>query len=189
MKKNLIATAALMLLCFGTAIAAIPTGKTFLQPASPPMITGTVTSVNDHEIIVDTDQDQRVRLQMDTSTLVPRDLAPGMPVRIDFKLMANGDQYAQRVSPIRHGSETYTTTNPNSFFNGRSSNDYSNEDRYNSYNNGAADRDDAVASSSIAGREDMLPQTASNQPLIALLGLGLLASAGLFAVSRRNRRV
>jgi len=68
---------------------------------SHPMIAGTVMAVNDHQMVVDTDQGERVTLEIDTKTMMPRDVAPGTTMRCDFLALDNCRFYAQRVFPVR----------------------------------------------------------------------------------------
>ena len=168
MKSMVISVFAVMVLA-GTALAAIPSTTDYLL-ATQPMISGRVASVNDHTMIVDTDQGGRVTLAVDSKTMVPTDLAPGMVMRVEFKAMPDGHYYARRVIPIRGGMNTgrelaYARTG------GHPMAQYASND--------------AVTE---GGRSESLPQTASPQPLIMLLGLLALASAGALAVSRRLRR-
>lgn len=69
--------------------------------ASHPMISGTIVSVNDHEMIVNTEQGEQVTLDMDSRTMAPRDMAPGMFMRADFVAQEDCHFYAQRVMAIR----------------------------------------------------------------------------------------
>jgi len=112
MKKNAIArpatwspTGALALLALcalttGIALAADPASMTH-HFSSHPMISGTVVAVNDHQMVVNTDQGEQVTLELDTRTMAPRDLEPGMVVRTDFKALDGCRFYAQTVTPLR----------------------------------------------------------------------------------------
>lgn len=71
--------------------------------SSHPMIAGTVASVNDHQLVIDTEQGGRVTLLMDSRTMAPKDLAPGMEVRADFHALENCRFHAQRVTVLREG--------------------------------------------------------------------------------------
>ena len=165
MKTAVVSVLAAMVLA-GSAHAAIPSTTAYLLETQP-MITGKVVSVNEHTMVVDTQEGGRVTLAVDSKTMVPVDLAPGMEMRVEFKAMPEGHYYARRVTPIRDGMYgggglTY-----------RHNHGYSST-QYASHEGGAEDN-------------DRLPQTAGVQPLIALLGLLALASAGVLAVSRRLR--
>jgi LPXTG-motif cell wall-anchored protein len=110
--KGAIACAmALLGLATGASLAnathtSAPPNTTPYHLSSHPMISGTVVAVNDREMVVDTDQGQQVTLEMDTQTSAPRDLAPGMIVRTDFRAMENCRLYAQRVMAVRGDTST-----------------------------------------------------------------------------------
>src|SRR4029453_14201672 len=93
---------ALMALRIGAAQAAVPS-TTAYHFSSHPMISGTVVTVNDHQMIVNTDQGEQVTLEVDSRTLAPRDLAPGMAMRAEFVALEDCRFYAQGVLPIRGG--------------------------------------------------------------------------------------
>ena len=164
MKSVVVSVLAVMVLA-GSALAAIPSTTDYLL-ATQPMISGKVASVNDHNLVVDTDQGQQVTLAVDSRTMVPTDLAPGMAMRVEFKVIDGGRYYAKRVIPIRSGMST-----------GR-------ELAY------ARSGGHAMAryASMEGGSHTSLPQTASPQPLILLLGTLALGTAGLLMVARRFRR-
>ncbi len=96
---------ALLALVPGSARAAVPS-TTAYHFSEHPMIAGTVVSVNDHEMVVDTDQGEQVTLQIDSRTMAPRDLAPGMIMRAEFLALEDCRFYAQRILPIRGGMAT-----------------------------------------------------------------------------------
>jgi hypothetical protein len=86
-------------------VSAVPTAApstTAHYFSSHPMIAGTVVTVNDHQMVVDTDQGERVTLEVDTRTMAPRDLAPGMTVRTDFVALEDCRFYAERVMALRN---------------------------------------------------------------------------------------
>jgi LPXTG-motif cell wall-anchored protein len=97
------ATLALLALLAGTAMATIP-ATTAYHFSSHPMISGTVVTVNDHQMIVNTDQGEQVTLEVDSRTSAPRDLEPGMTMRAEFLALENCHFYAQRVMAIRDGT-------------------------------------------------------------------------------------
>ena len=99
------AFALLILVTIGTALAAAPS-TTAYHFSSHPMISGTVVTVNDHQMIVNTDQGEQVTLEIDTRTMAPRDLAPGMVMRAEFLALEDCRFYAQRIMPIRGGMST-----------------------------------------------------------------------------------
>ena len=69
--------------------------------SSHPMISGTVASVNDRQLVVNTDQGEPIALVMDSYTMVFRDLAAGMTVRVDFAAHRERRLYAERVWAVR----------------------------------------------------------------------------------------
>lgn len=100
---GLAATVALLLVA-GSALAAIPT-TTDHRNATQPMITGTAMLVNEHQLLVNTEQGEEVLLTLDTRTMVPADIAAGMMMRVEFKFLDDGTRYAERVIPIRSGQK------------------------------------------------------------------------------------
>lgn len=92
----------------GGALAADPASKSYYF-SSHPMISGTVVSVNDHQMVVNTDQGEQVTLELDTRTMAPRDLQPGMVVRADFRALEDCRLYAQEVTPLRGSASTERT--------------------------------------------------------------------------------
>jgi hypothetical protein len=99
-----LALLALLALTTGAALAADPASMTY-HFSSHPMISGTVVAVNDHQMVVNTDQGEQVTLELDTRTMAPRDLGPGMVVRADFKALEDCRFYAQAITPLR-GSDS-----------------------------------------------------------------------------------
>lgn len=85
-----------------TARAATP-GTTAHFFSSHPMISGHIVTVNDHQLIVNTDQGEQVTLDIDSRTQVPRDVQPGMVVRTEFVAMPDCHFYAERIMPLRTG--------------------------------------------------------------------------------------
>ena len=70
------------------------------------MISGTVVTVNDRQMVVNTDQGEQVTLEMDSRTMAPRDLAPGMVMRAEFLALEDCRFYARRITPLRGGMPT-----------------------------------------------------------------------------------
>jgi hypothetical protein len=104
--RNLAACALGLSMCWSVgAMAAIPPSIAY-QFSSQPMISGSVVSVNDREMVVNTDQGEQVTLLMDSRTMVPRDLAPGMVMRAEFVAQEDCRFYARRIIPIRDGMST-----------------------------------------------------------------------------------
>ena len=71
--------------------------------ATRPALTGTITSVSDRLVIVDTEQGESYSVAVDGRTVVPIGLATGMPVRIEFGRTGDGVAHAQRIVPMRSG--------------------------------------------------------------------------------------
>ena len=103
---SVIGALALFALPLGFAQAAGVPSTTAHHFSSHPMIAGTVVTVNDRQMVVDTDQGQQVALELDSRTMAPRDLAPGMVMRAEFLALEDCRFYAQRIMPIRGGMST-----------------------------------------------------------------------------------
>jgi|SRR6185436_16292644 len=105
----------LLILTIGPSFAAVPPSMAY-HFSSHPMISGTVVTVNDHQMVVNTDQGEQVALELDSRTLAPRDLAPGMIMRTEFVALEDCRFYAQRIMAVRGGASTerfqaYANTN------------------------------------------------------------------------------
>jgi uncharacterized surface anchored protein len=72
--------------------------------ATMPYIAGTVVSVTSQQMVVNTDQGESVEIAMDSRTLRPSDLDKGMNMRVEFRILENGQYYAERIVPMRGGS-------------------------------------------------------------------------------------
>lgn len=96
---------ALLALASGSALADAPATTAYVL-SSHPMIAGTVVTVNDRQMVVDTDQGEQVALEVDSRTMAPRDLAPGMVLRVEFRALEDCRFYAQRVTAMRDGMPT-----------------------------------------------------------------------------------
>ena len=194
----------------GSALAAIPS-TTDYKLATEPLVTGKVASVNDQTLVMDTDQGSQVSLHMDSRTMVPTDLAPGLQAWVEFKLEKNGDYYAKRVIPMREGMNrnrelAYSTLHDQGAPMASNTTPGSDATPGTSDSSapgaaagagaaagmGSSSGTDAATTadhkSAGAGKHGSLPQTASDQPLLLLLGTLALAAAGVLAVSRRLRR-
>jgi hypothetical protein len=98
--------AALLTLSVGTSFATVPPSIAY-HFSSHPMISGTVVTVNDHQMVVNTDQrSEQVSLEVDSRTMAPRDLAPGMVMRAEFLALEDCHFYAERIMPVRGGMTT-----------------------------------------------------------------------------------
>jgi LPXTG-motif cell wall-anchored protein len=192
MKRCAVLAAALMALSAGIALAAIPNTTDYLHQTTP-MISGRVFSVDDRQIVVDTDQNQRVTLVMDSRTMLPVDLAPGMEMRAEFRVMENGQYYVSRIIPMRDGPATpKVAANENA---GANPTDSALASTTAPQQRAATPREvvseqapmahDAPAAAETART---LPQTASSRPLIAIAGVLALAGAGALMFKRRIAR-
>jgi LPXTG-motif cell wall-anchored protein len=72
--------------------------------SSHPVISGRVLAVNDHRLVVQTNQGRKVALTMDSRSLVPRNLGPGSILRAEFRQMQDGRFYARRITLVGAGS-------------------------------------------------------------------------------------
>ncbi len=204
MKRAMFCAIAVLALSAGAALAADPTmipNTTDYVLATQPMIAGTIVSVSDHAVVVDTHEGEQITLRLDSRTLVPADLSPGMVARIDFKLMDNGDYYAQRINPVREEISEVTAETQHAYMGTEAGVAYA--ENTSTYGGQAAtethahepaqaqanvETQETGQTAATEHQEENLPQTASNQPLIALLGLLALGAAGAVAYGRRPRR-
>jgi len=84
--------------------ASAQTTSSYLR--TQPMISGTVTSSTEHSVMVRTDDGEEMVFEVDSRSLMPRNLQTGTHVRIDFHHMDNGSQLATRIVPTTP-SEAY----------------------------------------------------------------------------------
>ena len=202
MKTRLILSiATALILGAGSASAVTPNTTEYVQKTQA-TITGTLVSIDDRLIVLDTDQGQRVTLLMDSRTMLPVNHAPGQSMRIHFKVLENGQYYAERLTPLddlelrnvsyRDYDESGETVTHNTTY--RSSRGDNDEDAEgvegaegagNAGDAGEGEGRDVTSSTTSSNTGTALPQTASNQPLIALLGLAALAGSAALARSRR----
>ena len=176
--KSVVAALVLTLVA-GAAMAAVPSTTDYLL-ATQPMISGKVISVNDHQMVMSTDKGEQVTLAVDSRTMVPTDLGPGMIARVEFKVTEDGRYIARRVIPIREGVSrdrelAYARVHDQGMRTASMS--------------GGGMHDHAMATASMpGGADESLPQTASPQPLFLLLGTLALGAAGALALVRRFRQ-
>jgi len=186
------------------AITPIPNTDEY-HVATSAMVVGRVVSVTDHRIIVDTDQHERVPLEMDSRTLVPTDLQSGIGVRVEYRSIDNGDRLATRVVPIRYdrvggGRVEEEVATPQEDFDATPDIDASSaeyhgdaDDRGN-YVADAANADQAAKDADAINDNDhdaddrTLPRTSSNEPLLVLIGL-LALGTGAAVLLRRTSNV
>jgi LPXTG-motif cell wall-anchored protein len=148
------------------------------------LLTGRVITVNDHRLVLDTDQGKRVGMVMDSRTMLPRETAPGADIRTEFSRLDDGRYYVKRISLIGEGvvgrEQAYANTRDSEMALADNSSDCV-------FIDGAGQN---TASATLVEPEDerplTLPQTASQQPLLLLVGLIALGAAGLVKVARRS---
>ena len=170
------------------------------QYSNRPLLSGTVLSVNDHRMLVETEQGQNVALTMDSNTMLPREVQPGSIVRAQFTPFTDGRYYAQRISRIGHRvldrEQAYAHTRDSDFVNASSVPDCGVVSPVNTTTSILAPREEVVTPAPVyaqsvpapvAEPEESLPQTASRQPLVLVFGLGALGLAGLVAAARALR--
>lgn len=178
--------------CATAALAVAHPLKTAYPPSSQPMVSGTIESVNDHALTLHTDEGETMTFVIDSHSVVPEHMEPGMRESIEFRAMQSGEFLAQRIVPLRHeeNRNTQTTVNTGEL----------DQDRYAMRNgtgeamgyaqnggNGEENAETASQEQREEANEHELPQTASNEPLLLLLGMGsLLGGAALWMARRRH---
>jgi LPXTG-motif cell wall-anchored protein len=206
MKRMLMFAAAMLTLSAGFAYAAIPNTSDYLHKTTP-MITGTVFSVDDQQIVVDTDQGKQVTMVMDSHTMLPTDLAPGMLMRAEFHVMENGQYYVNRITPIRDAkqssrSDAYWHRRGNDLDLARTPSALTYERSTANAPAAAVEQPSAVeapvpavqanespVATTASDAPETLPQTASGAPLLALLGVLAMLGAGTLMFARGRSRV
>jgi LPXTG-motif cell wall-anchored protein len=178
----------------GTPLKPIPSTQAY-RLATEPALAGRVGMVNDHHIVVDTDQGHSVPVEMDSRTLIPTDLQTGMGVRVEYKTLEDGTKLATRVTPLkgvevpeREMATSSTSASQDeavpASYNGGTTTD--NDQMAQNQTDNESQEHDANANTNANPDDDRrLPKTASNEPLIAALGLLSLAAAGALAMRRR----
>jgi LPXTG-motif cell wall-anchored protein len=173
----------------GMVTTASPASRQYLS-STHPMISGRVLSVNDHQLVVETDQGQRVALLMDSRTMVPSVVEPGTVFRADFTQMNDGRYYAKRITPDESATlqrePAYAHTRDSDAAIAEGSPDcgcasVSTVSSTASVVEHHVDADPVVAQ---LDEPETLPMTGSSQPLVLLIGLIALGSAGLVRVVR-----
>ena len=166
---------------------------TAYPPSSQPMVSGTVQSASDHSLTLHTDEGESMTFIVDSHSVVPEHMNAGMRESVEFKAMPSGEFLAQRVVPLRaeENRNTQTTVNTGELerdryamrngtgevmgyrSNGKTDARYASNER----NDGDEDNDNDA---------DDLPQTASTEPLVLLLGVSSLAAGAALWVARRR---
>ena len=187
----------------GTPLRPIPSTDEY-KVATTAMVVGRVIAATDHRVVIDTDQGQRVALEMDSRTLVPTDLQSGIGVRVEYTSLDNGAHLAKRIVPIRfdrHEGEqvtmeqdlAYPTDEELQQMPDAQTAEY--EDQGDDSDHDAmmaadvgdhdadADHDDQMAADEDEGA---LPTTSSQEPLLVLLGLLALGTGAAFMLRRHS---
>jgi len=176
--------------------------------SSRPMISGRVVAINDHRLVVETEQGQQVGLVMDSRTMVPGEVAPGSMMRAEFTQMRDGRYYANRIAAIGPGTaareQAYARTHDSDAEIARNSADcgFTNIAGGNSATSAVETRQRPAEARSApiepvttqepvvtraVEKSKVLPPTGSNQPLFLLGGLLALGCAGVIAAVRGFR--
>jgi hypothetical protein len=219
MRPLALSVLSLFVLAFSDPVAAIdPASPT--NPSSPtvsyitdrtPQITGTLVSMTDHSMVVNTDDGERMSFEYDSRSLVP-ELPAASRVKIEFKLMENGNYHAERVVPIRLPSGEIATGELRTYYDENADVDQplaertetsstyrdeshdahadllaSNETPAETHHDVVAQNETDADATTADRNDDTLPRTASAQPLIGALGMLALAGAVTLWALRRER--
>ena len=179
----------------------IPTPLTDGQP----VILGHVVGTTSHNVTVSTPEAERVVFEIDSRTVMPRELIEGTPVRVEFHLMPNGMHHAGRITPLERGSKDWTRLEQmrTSALEGSdsrmqsenasqtdavSANATPQSDSYTTPTETNTLKDENATTTTTASEEQTeLPQTASEQPW--LLAFGAAAAAVAVGLSLRRRQI
>ena len=172
----------------GSVVIATPNSADYLS-STRPMVSGRVVSVNDHSLVIDSEQGQRVGLIMDSRTMVPREVTPGSYVRAQFEPMKDGRYLANRIRTVEgsvaNREQAYAYTRDSDLALAKNTTDCGCMNTVTHYTTTAAVAQPAPER--VVYRDVVLPQTASNQPLILLLGFLALGCAGAVMAVRSRR--
>lgn len=97
-----IASAVVLLLAAAGAQAADPPAQTNppAQPSAQTSVSGTVVSSSTSSLVIRGDAGDQTFV-VDSNTMVPETMSPGMKVTVDFKLLADGRKQATRVTATK----------------------------------------------------------------------------------------
>lgn len=196
--------AAMLVLAASCAMAAFAVAhplETAYPPNSQPMVTGTVTGSTDHSLSLHTDDGESMTFIIDSHSMVPEHMNTGMRESVEFKALTNGEFLAQRVVPLRaeENRNAQTTVNTTELEHDRYAMRNGTGEAMGYSRNGGTETQAQYASNERTETEtdtdndadndhdaDDLPQTASAQPLLLLLGLGSLTAGAALWVARRR---
>lgn len=170
-----------------------------------PQVIGDLVAISATEMVVAT-QDGRVPLMMDSRTLVPTDLSVGNTIAVEFRVLDNGNYYANRVVPFRGTVPSYSgsTTSYNETYESHESmatpvavnENHATTSTYTTTASEPIAQNETPAQTyssssdeptTTATDDDELPSTASARPLMGLAGILVLAAASTMMLIRRRR--
>lgn len=154
MLKKIAGAMVLVALMSGTAMADLVTPtRSSIDPNTPPplgpqvpLIVGTVVTLDERAVVLDTHDGNTVTFMVDSRTMMPANMAAGQPMKVQYKVLDNGTYMAQRFTPVygeagrelaaRH-FEIYSTTGDENYAYGDRDGEY----RSGTYDDDAARRD------------------------------------------------
>ena len=182
-----------------------------------PAVMGEVVSMNSHSVTVRTAQDEEMVFEFDSRTMMPMTLPTGQRVKVEFHLMDNGMHHAGRITRLEPGSLDWEALDRQLSYaqqerdrleaereaaEAESRLSASNESQRpvveptattDDGNRTDVDRtyaeDNSDADRGVAGAEDTLPQTASPQPLLLVVGAAATSLALGLGLGLRRRKV
>lgn len=112
MKSKIAWVVTCMTLLAGTAMADLKTpSRSAIDPTTPPplgpevpLIIGTIVTLDERQVVLDTHDGNTVSFMVDSRTMMPTHIAPGQPMKVQFKVLESGAYMAQRFTPI-YGEE------------------------------------------------------------------------------------
>ena len=108
MKSKIAWVMACMTLIAGTAMADLMTPtRSSIDPTTPPpigpevpLILGTVVTLDERNVVLDTHDGNTVAFLVDSRTMMPSNMAAGQPMKVQFKVLESGAYFAQRFTPV-----------------------------------------------------------------------------------------
>jgi LPXTG-motif cell wall-anchored protein len=189
--------------------------RSVITPTTPPpigpevpVIIGTIVSMDARSITMDTHDGNTVELMVDSRTMMPTDMAPAAPMKVEYKVLDNGAYMAQRFSRVlgeegrdltaRHeelySREAYASTDTYSeptvtYQPATSESEPVAQSTFTDLNNNGIDDalENQEAKPTETTEDERLPETAGTGSWIALLGVVSLAAAGGLSFTRRRR--
>jgi len=104
MKRWIVTFAAVLALAGARTSAAQENHPNTFVPDHRPVVLGTVVSTTSHSVTVHTNEGERMAFEVDSRTMIPKNLQSGTPVRVEFHLMEAGTYHAQRITPLEANS-------------------------------------------------------------------------------------